>query len=86
MSGYYTYVLKSETSGLLYKGHTDNLERRLRQHNDPESHTDKFAPKHAPWILVYAERFDTRSEAVKREKFLKSGKGREWLKILLKAT
>ena len=75
---YYTYVLESLKNGILYKGSTENLEQRLQQHNDG---LVNFSSKHRPWKLVYHECFATRAEAMAREKFFKSGKGREWLKI-----
>jgi putative endonuclease len=80
MSRYFVYVLKSISSDILYTGHTDNLDRRLKQHNDPLGHPKKFAPKHAPWELMFSEEFPSRSEAMIREKFLKSGQGREWIR------
>jgi putative endonuclease len=45
-----------------------------------------YTKKHMPWELVYYESFETRSEAMAREKFFKTGKGRDWLmnKINLK--
>ena len=75
---YFIYVIRSESSGKLYKGQTDNLNRRIDAHNKGLS---KYTNKRGPWKLVYSEEYDTRSEALKREKFLKSGKGREFLNI-----
>ncbi len=81
---FYAYVLRSESSGKLYKGHTNDLERRLREHNDPDRDARKYTKKDpGPWVLVFHEPFETRSEAMKREKFYKSGQGREWLRAQL---
>jgi putative endonuclease len=75
---YYVYVLKSLTSGKLYKGFTSDLEKRIKVHNS--SSGKRFTSKDQPWVLIYSEQFITRSEAVLREKFLKSGIGRDFIK------
>jgi len=77
---YFVYLLKSKNSGKTYTGHTNNLERRLLEH---QNNLSKYTKGRGPWILVYSEKFNSRSEAMKREKFLKSGKGRELLKSLV---
>ena len=74
---YIVYVIKNPNSKL-YIGHTNNLERRLSEHNNGQSRYTSSWP--GPWILVYQENFDSRSKAMKREKELKTGKGREFLK------
>lgn len=74
---FYAYVLKSLKNGRNYVGSTDNLNRRICEHNSGQS---KYTSSTRPFRLVYFERFKTRIEAVQREMFLKSGKGREFLK------
>ena len=61
----------------LYKGSTENIEQRLQSHN---SGLVNFTSKHVPWEMVLFEEFETRSEAMKREKWYKSGVGRDWIK------
>jgi len=78
---YYTYVLKSKLDGRLYKGHTHNLENRIKEHNSGKTFSTKT---YVPWELVYFEEFLTREEAVSREKYFKSGVGREYLKNIIK--
>jgi putative endonuclease len=80
---YYSYVLRSTKNGLLYKGSTQNLEIRLQTHNSGKV---KFSSKNIPWELVISEEFSTRSEAVKREKWYKSGVGRDWINSKLQST
>ena len=75
---YFAYVLQNP-KGLLYKGQTDDLDKRISQHNTNDGFK-AFTKKRGPWVLVYQEEFLTREEAREREKFLKSGKGREFLK------
>ena len=71
------YVLKSRVADKSYVGSTDNIERRLAEHNIGKS---KFTSRYKPWELIYAEEFSTREEALKREKYLKSANGRRYLK------
>ena len=70
------YVLQSINTGLRYVGQTGNSTKRLADHNNGLS---RYTKNRGPWILLYKEEYKTRSEAIKREKFLKSGKGREFL-------
>ncbi len=80
---YHVYVIRSETTGRRYIGQTSDLRRRLQEHNDREHNRRKFTSRHAgPWRLVYSEHHETRSEAMMRERWLKSGVGRAWLNTL----
>jgi putative endonuclease len=79
--GFYSYVLKSDLDGRLYKGHTSRLEERIREHNSGKTSSTKG---YRPWKLVYFEIFDTEKEAIEREKFFKSGIGREYLNNILR--
>lgn len=76
-TGWYTYVLLCD-DGSLYKGFTDNLERRYQEHlsGNGSVHTKK----HKPIKIAYYETFSTQKDALAREKYFKSGSGREWLK------
>ncbi len=75
------YLLRSLRTGEHYTGSTRNHLQRLGQHNDGLVRSTKHA---RPWELVYSEEYQTRAEAVRRERFLKSGQGREDLKRILK--
>jgi putative endonuclease len=71
------YVLISESTGRRYVGQTDDLPRRLAEHNSVVHNPRKFTPRNAgPWRLLHQEPFPTRSAAMHREKWLKSGAGR----------
>ena len=74
---YFVYVLQSEIDGRLYKGQTSNIDKRIIEHNTGKTKSTKGFK---PWKLVYLEIFDSRSEAVLREKYFKTGSGREFLK------
>ncbi|WP_298754853.1 GIY-YIG nuclease family protein [uncultured Psychroserpens sp.] len=77
---YYVYVLRSKVDGRLYKGMTMRLDNRIKEHNLGKTKSTKG---YLPWVLVYQEVFNTRREARLREKFLKSGQGRDYLKKVL---
>ncbi len=78
---YYVYVLKSLLNQRLYTGYSNNVEKRLEQHNSGKT---KYTSHTGPYKLVYKETYSTRLEAARRERFLKSGKGRAFLKEVLK--
>ena len=77
MSRFYVYVIKSK-EGLKYTGMTEDLALRLKQHNDKS--LSFWTKRGSNWKLVYKEKFENKAEALKREKWLKSGVGREFLK------
>jgi putative endonuclease len=70
------YVIQNE-KGEHYTGHTENLDVRLAQYN---SGLSRWTRRGIHWILIYHEDYSTRREAILRERFLKSGQGRAWLK------
>ena len=77
---YWVYVLISECTGKRYVGQTGDLARRLAEHNTPQHNPRKHTSRNqGPWRLVLSEEYLTRAEAMRREKWLKSGAGREWL-------
>jgi putative endonuclease len=66
------YVLQSQSNGRYYCGYSDDPERRLRQHNDPDytsSRTTKVIK--GPWEIAHTIECKTRSEAMKLEKRIK---------------
>ncbi len=70
---FYVYVLLSEQTGRTYVGSTDDVDRRFHQHNAGYS----LSTRHGrPWRLLHVESFKTRSEAVRKERYYKTGKGR----------
>ena len=74
---FHIYVLRSERNRKRYVGSTSKSpEARTHDHNNG---TNNFTRQNKPWKLIYSENFMTKDEALKREKFLKSGQGRKWL-------
>jgi putative endonuclease len=77
---FHVYVL-ANAAGAIYIGQTADLERRVAQHNDPEFRGTLHTKRHpGPWTLLWSEQYQTRSSAMKRERELKTGKGREWIR------
>jgi putative endonuclease len=70
----YVCVLQSEKTEQLYTGFTADLEQRIGQHN---AGITKSTKNRGPWKLLHQEQFDSRAEAMRREKFLKSGNEEE---------
>ncbi len=66
-------------NGNYYVGHTKDLERRVLRHNT-DFDKRKYTYNRGPWRLIFYEIFSTRSAAMRHEKFLKTGKGREYIK------
>jgi putative endonuclease len=83
---FYSYVLKNQQNGKIYIGQTCNLDERLKRHNGilKNRSTSYTSKNKGIWEIIYNEFFETRKEAVKREKELKSYKGREFIKEVLK--
>lgn len=73
---YYLYILQSQKSKKYYIGQTSNIDDRIKRHNNGRNISTKNG---IPWKLVYYEIYSTRSEAIKKELFLKSPQG--WLTL-----
>jgi putative endonuclease len=78
---FWVYIIQSEKGNWTYTGHTNDVDRRLNDHNRGKMSSTR---PHRPLKLIYTEEFSSRSDAMIREKFLKSGKGREVRKELIK--
>jgi len=74
---FFVYILKNKDDNI-YIGQTNDLEKRLFRHNSNQCSSTKSKD---PWRIIYKEEFSNRADAMRREKFLKSGKGREWRKL-----
>ncbi|HET8574917.1 MAG TPA: GIY-YIG nuclease family protein [Candidatus Paceibacterota bacterium] len=70
------YILRNKI-GKIYIGQTKDVNKRVLVHNETGT---GYTSKYRPWELVYKEKYSTRSEAMQRKKFLKSGAGRDWIK------
>lgn len=70
---FFVYILRT-SSNSLYTGQTNNLQRRLREHQSKSSKSAKYTRSFDSCKLVYFEKYDTRSKALKREFELKKWK------------
>ncbi len=77
---FYVYILQSEVDGSYYIGFTENLEKRISQHNNGESN---YTRRKMPWKLAYFEAFETKADAIKRERFLKAQKNKVFYQRLI---
>ncbi|WP_299600726.1 GIY-YIG nuclease family protein [uncultured Aquimarina sp.] len=78
MKEFVVYILFSKKYNKTYTGYTSDLIKRFHSHN--QLATKGFTIKYRPWLVAYIEFFTNKKEALEREKFLKSGKGRAWVK------
>jgi len=80
---YYTYILFSEKDNKLYAGYTPDLKQRIDKHQNGFVRATKFR---RPLKLIYYESYLSKTDARKREVYLKGGKGKSELKIQLSDT
>jgi putative endonuclease len=75
------YILFSEKYNTTYTGYTSDLISRFKSHNElaTKGHTIKFRP----WIVLHVEFYTDKKTAMTREKYLKSGVGRDFIKTML---
>ncbi|OGI62987.1 excinuclease ABC subunit C [Candidatus Nomurabacteria bacterium RIFCSPHIGHO2_01_FULL_40_12] len=78
---FYTYIIKSKKSGKLYTGYTNDLRKRFKEHNEGKS---VYTKGRGPFELIYYEACTEQKDARSRELYLKSGKGKRYLKSRLK--
>ncbi len=78
---YYVYILKSKKDGRLYSGYTNNLERRIEDHNNGKVNSTK---NRRPFDLIYYEGYVHQQDATAREKYFKTQWGRNHLSKVLK--
>lgn len=78
---WYTYLIKSKKDNHWYTGITEDLRKRLSKHNNGEVPATKGR---GPLELIYYEACISQDDAVAREKYLKSGMGKRYLKNRLK--
>jgi len=76
---FYVYAIKSEIRNYIYVGLTNNLERRISEHNNGQNKSTKA---YKPFVLIYSEKHLERKDARIKEKYFKSGIGKELLKGL----
>ena len=78
MDEFVVYILYSSKHDKKYYGQTSNLIARFKDHN--ELGKKGWVMKFRPWEVVHLEFFDNKAGALEKEKFFKTGRGREWIK------
>ena len=78
---YYVYVIQSQKDNKFYTGYTNNLRRRIKEHN---SKTELSTNCRRPFRLVYYEGCVAKEDAIAREKYLKSGRGKKYIRSRIK--
>ena len=78
---FYIYVLQSEVNERLYIGKTADLKRRMKEHNAGQNASTK---PYMPWELIFYEAYLKRSDANRREKYLKTTQGHQALRRMLR--
>ena len=76
----YVYAIQSLKDGRIYVGMNEDVDKRIFQHNSGHTFSTKGF---CPWKLIYTETFPNRIEARKKEKYFKSGIGKEFLKSIV---
>jgi putative endonuclease len=76
---YFVYAIASLSRSYIYVGLTNNITRRIAEHNSGYERTTR---PYMPFRLIHSEEFPTRQLAREREKYLKSGSGKEFLKTM----
>ena len=80
---YIVYILYSRSSGKTYVGYTNDITRRLVEHNVTE--LKGYTLRYRPWEILHTEEYATKKEAMTREKYYKTGKGREEIKKIIES-
>ena len=78
---YTVYILYSKKLDKLYVGYTSNLEARFKSHN--ELATKGWTVKGRPWKIIHTEEYESKTEAMRRERALKTHQGRNYLRKLI---
>ena len=77
---YCTYIIQSQKNGKYYTGSCHDIEKRIERHNAGATPSTKSG---RPWNLVYSESFENNSDALKREREIKSKKSRKYIEFLI---
>lgn len=81
MKFYYVYVLQSKNHNFIYVGYTTDLKKRFQLHNKGQVKSTK---KYCPFKLIFYEAYRNKKDAKRREKYLKTTRGKTTLRTMLK--
>ena len=74
---YYGYIIESIKSGKWYYGHSKYPEKRLTEHNAGQNKSTKYG---IPWVMIFKKEFESKAEAMKFERYLKSLKNKDYVR------
>jgi putative endonuclease len=77
---YFVYILQSEIDQSYYIGYSQDVNKRLVEHN---LGTSTYTSRKKPWKIVYTESVQTKTEALKRERFLKKQRNKSFYEKLI---
>ena len=77
---FYVYVIQSDATNRLYIGKTENLKKRLSEHNSGKS---AYTKKYIPWDIIYYEAHTNEKDMTRRENYLKTIQGHSAIKKML---
>lgn len=80
---FHVYILQSQSSGRFYVGQTEHLDERIKYHQSNYSKTNK---NRGPWKLLYTEQYETRSDTMRRESYIKKQKDHRFIEWLVSAS
>ena len=75
---YYVYIMESESSGQWYYGFSENLDQRILDHQSNRAKHTRFK---GPWRLIFKKEFTNKTDALQFEKYLKSTRNKEYIKL-----
>jgi putative endonuclease len=81
MTSFYVYILFSQSTNNYYIGFSENPERRLSEHNDERN--KKWTRNGRPWTILRIIPFESKSEALKAERFIKKQKSRKLIETIV---
>ncbi len=78
---FYVYLLRSKLTGRIYTGYTTDLKRRVKEHFNQEVHSTL---RMKDLELIFYEAFEDKRDAIERENYLKTTKGKRTIRLMLK--
>jgi putative endonuclease len=80
---FYVYILQNERDNSFYIGHIENVQGRLKRHNEGRS---GYTKSKGSWRLIYLEELISRSEAMRREREIKKKKSKKHIGYLVRTS
>ncbi len=82
----YLYILQSERTGRYYIGASEDIGRRIGQHNNPLDNPSRWTRRGGPWTLIFQQKFSSATAALRVEKYVKQMKSRKLVEKIVRGT